>query len=72
MTQYSIKLKTWKYVKRYGFLLFTTKYKQQILDKGLNASKKVVHKADKFIGNKIVDAVTTSSDDNIEKQEPVK
>ena len=72
MTQYSIELKTRKYVKRFGFLLFTTKYKKQILDKGLDASKKVVHKADKFIRNKIVDAVTTSSDDNIEKQEPVK
>ena len=42
------------------------------MDKGLDASKKVVDKADKFIRNKIVDAVTTSSDDNIEKQEPVK
>ena len=27
----------------------------------LNASKKVVHKAGKFLGNKISDAVTTSS-----------
>ena len=34
------------------------KYKKQILDKGLDASKKVVHKAGEFIGNKIADAVT--------------
>ena len=33
--------------------------------------KKVVHKAGKFIGNKIADAITKSNDDNIEKQEPV-
>ena len=42
---------------------------------GLNslktASKKVVHKAGKFLGNKIADAVTKSNYDNIEKQEPV-
>ena len=35
------------------------------------ASKKVVHKAGEFLGNKIADAVTKSNDDNIEKQEPV-
>ena len=34
------------------------------------ASKKVVHKAGEFLGNKIADAVTKSNDDNIEKQEP--
>ena len=33
--------------------------------------KNVVYKAGEFIGNKIVDAVTKSSDDNIKKQEPV-
>ena len=38
------------------------------MDKGLNASKKVVHKAGEFIGNKIADAVTKSNDDNIEKK----
>ena len=41
------------------------------MDKGLDASKKVVHKADEFIGNKIADAITKSNDDNIEEQEPV-
>ena len=38
---------------------------------GLEASKKVVHKAGEFIGNKIADAVTKSNDDKIIKQEPV-
>ena len=40
------------------------------MDKGLDASKKVVHKAGEFIGNKIADAVTKSNDDNIKKKEP--
>ena len=35
------------------------------------ASKKVVHKADEFMGNETADAVTKSNDDNIDKQEPV-
>ena len=35
------------------------------------ASKKVVHKADEFSGNKIADTVTKSNDDKIVKQEPV-
>ena len=39
MTCYSIEPKTWKYVKRYGFLSFTRKYEKQLLDKGLDASK---------------------------------
>ena len=59
-----------KYVRGYGFLSFAKKYRKQILDKGLNASKKVVHKAGEFIGNKIADTVTKSND-NIEKQEPI-
>ena len=71
MTRYSIEPKTRKYVKGYGFLSFARKYKKQILERGLNASKKVVHKAGEFIGNKIADAVIKSNDDNIEKQEPV-
>ena len=49
------------------------------MDTGLDASKKVVHKAVAFTGNKVADAVlsktlatqTKSDDDNIEKQEPV-
>ena len=43
----------------------------RLLDKRLNASKKVVHKADEYLGNKIPDTVTKSNDDKIEKQEPV-
>ena len=39
MTRYSIEPKTRKYVHRYGFLSFTRKYKKEILDKGLDASK---------------------------------
>ena len=41
------------------------------MDKGPDASKKGVHKAGEFIGNKIVDTVTKSNNYNIEKQEPV-
>ena len=42
------------------------------MDTGLNACKKVeFHKAGKFIENKISDAITKSSNDNIEKEEPV-
>ena len=45
------------------------------MDTGLDvvktASKKLVHKAGEFLGNKIADAVTKSNNDNIEKQEPV-
>ena len=75
MRRYSIEPRTRKYVKGYGFLSFARKYKKQLLDTGLNAfkaaSKKVVYKAGEFLGNKIVDAVTKSNNDNIEKQEPV-
>ena len=50
--------------------------KIQILDTGLGslqiASKKVVYKAGKSIGNKIADAVTKSNGDKILKQELVK
>ena len=71
MTRYSIEPRTRNYVKGYGFLLFARKYKEQLLDKGLDASKKEVHKVGEFIGNKISVAVTKSSNDNIEKLEPV-
>ena len=70
MTQYSIEPRTRKYVKGYGFLSFAKKHKKQLIDTGLDAFKKVVHKADKFLGNKIADVVTKSNNDNIEKQEP--
>ena len=72
MTRYSTEPRTRKYAKGYGFLSFAKKYKKQLLDTALNASKKVVHKAGEFIVNKIAEAVTRSNDDNIEKQESVK
>ena len=70
MMWYSIEPRTRKYVKGYGFLSFARKYKKQLMDKGLDASKKV-YKAGKYLGNKIAAAITKSNDDNIEKQEPV-
>ena len=65
MTRYFIEPRTRKYVKRYGFLLFTRKYRKQLLDTGLDtlktASKKVVLKATEatgeFIENKIFDKI---------------
>ena len=64
-----------KCVKGYGFLSFSRKYKKQLLDTGLDAvksaSKKVLHKASNFIGNKIADTVTKSKNDKTVKQEPV-
>ena len=55
-------------------LSFARKYKKQLLDTGLDAvktaSKKVVHKAGEFIGNKIKDVVTKSTNDESVKQEP--
>ena len=76
MQRYSIELRTRKYViKGYGSLSFAKKYEKQLLDTGLDAlksaPKKVVHKTGKFLGNKIVDSVTTSNSDKIVKQEPV-
>ena len=61
------------------FLSFARKRKKQLLDKGLYASKKIVHKSGEYLGNKIADAVllntlatqTKANDDNIEKQKPV-
>ena len=70
MTRYSIEPRIIKYVKRYGFLSFARKYKKQLIDTGLDASKKVVYKVVGFSGNKIADAVTKSNDNNTEKQEP--
>ena len=71
MRQYSIEPRTREYAKEYGFLSLARKSKKQLLDTGLDASKKVVHEAGEFIGNKIADAVTKSHNDNTEKQEPV-
>ena len=53
--------RTRKYIKGYGFLSFARKYKKQLLDTGLDDSKKVVLKAGEF----------KSNDDSIEKKEPV-
>ena len=41
------------------------------LDSLKTASKKLVHNAGEFLGNKTADAVTVSYDDKIVKQEPV-
>ena len=75
MERYSIEPRTKKYVKGYGFLSFSRKYKKQLLDTGLDAvksaSKKVLHKASNFIGNKIADTVTKSKNDKTVNQEPV-
>ena len=51
--QYSREPRTRIYVNGCGSLSFARKYKKQILDKGLDASKKVVHKAGEYLGNKI-------------------
>ena len=70
MRQYSIEPRTRKYVKGYGSLSFTRKYKKQLLDAGLdslNCFSKVVRKTGEFIGNKVTGAVTKSNDDKIVK-----
>ena len=71
MRRDSIESRTRKYVKGYRFLSFTRKYKKQLLDTGLDAvraaSKKVIHKAGEFLGNKIAETVTKSNDDEIVK-----
>ena len=71
MRRYSIEPRTRKYFKWYEFLLFARKYKKGLLDTGLDslntASKKVVHKAGRFLGNKIGDAVSKSNYDKIVK-----
>ena len=70
MTRYSVEKRTKTYIKGFVFFSFARKYKKQLLDTGLNASKKV-HKTGEFFGNKIADVVAKSSNDNTEKQEPV-
>ena len=42
-------------------LSFARKYEKQLMDTGLDASKKVIHKAGEYLGNKIADAVTKST-----------
>ena len=44
-------------MKEFGFLSFLKKYKKQLLETGLNASEKVVHKAGEYIENRIADAI---------------
>ena len=46
-----------KYEQGYGFLSSTRKYKEQLLGAELDASKKVVHKAGEYLGNKNCRAV---------------
>ena len=41
------------------------------LDSLKTASKEIVHKAGEFLGNKTADAITKSTDNKTEKQEPV-
>ena len=50
MRRYSTEPRTRKYVKEYGFSSFARKYKKQLLNAGLDASKKVAHKAGEFLG----------------------
>ena len=64
---YSLEPSTRKYVKGYEFLSFVRKYQKQILDRRLDGSNKVVHKAGEFIGNKIAYTVTESRDDKFVK-----
>ena len=75
MQRYSIEPRTKKCVKRYEFLSFARKYRKQLLNTELdgvkNGFKQVVKKAGDLLGNKIEEAVTTSNDDKIVKQEPV-
>ena len=70
MTRYSIEPRTRK-LKLMDLLSFARKFKRHLLDKGLDASKKVIHKAGEYLGDKNADAVIKSNNVNIEKQEPV-
>ena len=71
LQHYSIEPRTRKYVKEYRFLSFPRKCKKQLLDTGLDAlkiaSKKVVHKAGGFLGNKSADPDPKSNDNKIVK-----
>ena len=44
----------------------------RLLDKGLDAFKKTVHKAGEFLGNNIADAITKSGIDNIKNKNLLK
>ena len=73
--RYSPGPRTRKYVKAYGFLSFTRKYRKQLLNTGLDSlkttSKKVVQKTGEYRENKVSDVVTYSHDDKIVKTKPV-
>ena len=69
MTRYYIEPRTRKYVKEHEFLSITKRTK--LLDKALDALKKVVHKEGEYLRHKIADAITKLNDDNTEKHEPV-
>ena len=60
-------------LKDIGFYHLQENIKKKLLDAGLDAvktaSKKLVHKAGEYFGNKIVDTVTKSNDDKIGKQQ---
>ena len=60
MARYSIEPRTRKYVKGYGLLSFARKYIKQLLDTGLDTSKKVVHKARKPLWNKIAGKIPSN------------
>ena len=74
MWQYYIEPRKRRYVKGYGFLSFAKKYKKQLfgIDAVKTVSKKVVHEIGEFLGNKIADAVTKSSDDNMRNKNLLK
>ena len=71
MMQFSVEPRARKYVKGYGFLSFVRKYKKQLLGTELDAvntaSRTAVNKAGEFLGNKIADTVTKSSNNKIIK-----
>ena len=82
MTRYSTETRARKYVKGYGFLSFarnlSNKYGKQLLDTGINASKKVIHKVaearGEFLGNKIADKVVKQKpiiDENLRNVEEI-
>ena len=61
-------------VKGYGVLTFATnlsnKHRKQLLNTGINASKRVVHKTGEFLGNEIVDEVNNLYDRRTVKTKP--
>ena len=74
MWQYYIEPRKRRYVKGYGFLSFAKKCKKQLFgtDAVKTVSKKVVREIGEFLGNKIADPVTKSSDDNMRNKNLLK